>query len=117
MLAQRVKRYGPLHHLADAAVGPAAALGRECRDELGISLIALGGVEERTKESLGRPFGAGRVQRHAQRIEDFGQVALETLPRLVADFPWSAALPRAAVLGLRLQGDNQGWNRARGRRL
>ena len=61
------------------AVGVAAALGRERRQQLVVALVAGGRVEDRAQEALGRP-GTGSVEVHAEGGEDLGPYDARTAP-------------------------------------
>src|SRR6267143_1860628 len=82
VLAERVERNRAVNHLAQLAVGPAVALGR---------------IEHRAQVSLGRLLGTRRIQRHAYGRQDLAHVPLEAAPVLVADAPWTYALPIATL--------------------
>ena len=95
VLAERIKGNGPFNHLADLAVGAAVALGGKGGHQLGVALVAFRRVEHGAKITLGglgRPRG---IQGHAQRLEDFGDVAFKPFPVGVADASRPDALPVA----------------------
>src|SRR6267143_3516416 len=97
VLAERVERNWPVNHLAQLTVGPAVALGRKRGHEFGVALVALGRIEHRAQVSLGRLLGTWRIQRHAYGRQDLADVPLEAAPVLVADAPWTYALPIATL--------------------
>src|SRR4029077_4935495 len=99
-LAQREELDGPLDELADAAVRSAVALGREGGKQLGVALVALGGVEKGPQVAGRRRPGAGGVEVHAEGLEDLGGVALEPLPLLGGDGAGTGLLPAGCFLGI-----------------
>ena len=93
MLAERIEGDGSLDNLADLAVRPARAFGGERGDEVLVALVAVGGIDHRAQEPLGRAPRSGRLGRHAHRGEDLAQIALESLPVGVRDPAWVELRP------------------------
>src|SRR5439155_9669889 len=94
VLAQGEGRDGALDDLAVTSLDAHGALRRERRAQLRVAVVAGGRVEHRTQESLRRLARAGRVQVHAERLEDLGHVTLVARPLLRG----GAALPTRAEL-------------------
>ncbi len=82
VLAQGVEGDRPFDNLAQSAVEPPVALGREGGEQLRVALIASRGVEQRGKEPARRVAGAGSVQVEPERGEDLPDRALEAAPVL-----------------------------------
>src|SRR5690348_4992930 len=82
VLAQRVEVDRSLDDLADVAVRTAVAFGRKRGEQLGVALITGRRLEQGVEVALRRLPRAGRVQVHAERLEDLRRVALELLPLL-----------------------------------
>src|SRR5260370_28839216 len=97
MLAERIERNRAFDHLAELAVGTTLALGRKGGHQLGIALIALRRVEQRTQVAL-RCFARARcVERHAERLKDLAHVPLEAFPVGVTDASALNPLPVATL--------------------
>src|SRR5260370_21784800 len=89
MLAERVEWNRPFDRVAQVTVRLAVALRREGLEQLGVALVAAGGVEERAHEAA---WGVGRRRRleiHAEGREYLGHVALEGAHLLLCDVPWA----------------------------
>src|SRR3954469_1790133 len=98
MLAEREERDRTLDDLADRTVGTAVALGREGRQQLGITLVSGSGLEQGTDETPRGGAGPGRVQIHPERLEHLCDGTLETAPLVVGDGPRPNVFPRRRLL-------------------
>src|SRR5713226_10046852 len=93
MLAEREEFDGAFDRLRNAAVRAAAAFGRKGREQLGVALIPIGCVKERTYETRWRGPGARRVEVHPEGGEYLGGVTLELFPLLGGDRARTSLLP------------------------
>src|SRR5439155_17257828 len=80
VFAQRVELDRSLDDLADAAVGPAVAFGRESSQEFGVALIPGRRFEKRVQVAAGSGASPRCVEVHAERLKDLRGVGLEFLP-------------------------------------
>jgi len=74
----------------------AAALDRERGQQLRVALVAGGRLEQRAQEPLRRVAGTRRVEVHAERLEDLGDVAAKALPVGRRDLALRQVRPRVA---------------------
>jgi len=79
VLAEREERDRSLDDLAAAAVDSGRALGWECRAELRVAVVSGGRVDHRLEESARGVARTGRMEIHAERAEDLGDMALVAL--------------------------------------
>src|SRR2546428_13033887 len=91
MLTKRVDLDRSLDALADAAVRPAMAFGREGRQEFGVALIPSCRFEKRVQEAAGGGASPPRVGGHPEGLKD--------LPRDGPEFfPLGGTVPARAAL-------------------
>ena len=101
VFAQRVELDGSLDDLADAAIRPAVAFGREGRQELWIAFVACGRFEKRMQIAAGCRAGPWCVEVHAEGLQDLRGVALEPLPLVGADAPRADLLPMRCLFRIK----------------
>ncbi len=104
VLAKRVEGNRALDHLAHQAVRITAALGRECGQQVGVTLVPGGRVVQGPESTLRRPLCAWCSAVQSERSEDLREGALEALPILGRDPSGRDVLRRHGVLRVRRQG-------------
>src|SRR5689334_22875175 len=104
VLTERVELDGSLDDLADVAVGAAVAFRRKSGEELGVALVAGGGLEESPQIAARRIARARSVEVHAERLEDLGRVALELFPFVRLDLARADLLPMRGLLWVERKG-------------
>ena len=77
MFAQGVELHRSLDYLAGAAVGAAAALGLEHREQLGVTFVAGCGIDERAQVATRSVRRGEGVELHAESSEHLRRILLE----------------------------------------
>src|SRR5439155_15990897 len=80
VLTEREKGDRPLDDLGELAVCPAVTLGWEGRQQLGVAVVPVGGVEHRTQETARRLGGPGTIQVEPERPKYLSDIGLVSVP-------------------------------------